>query len=210
LRAIVLALFAALATTVLLVRARGDGIAPSAAASPAPAVSEPRSGQATPSGSGPASAAPRPSEAPHYLPGFDPRTILVWVPPRLPAGLAAAAARLPGVAHAVPVVSGTAWMTGSTSPSGAVLDRPASGLAIPIDVAAADPKGYATLRPARLLGTVRDLAPGFGLLGEQADRLRRERAGGTLLFGSHRVRILEIVPDFAIGVHELFVPPATA
>src|SRR6266508_1722513 len=66
-----------------------------------------------------------------------PQVMLVWTPGRLPPGFAARVGGMPGVRHAVPVVSGTVWLARSLDGDGHVVDRPPAGMAIPLDLAAA-------------------------------------------------------------------------
>ena len=142
---------------------------------------------------------------------MDPRTLLVWVPWHLPAGLAAAAERVPGVATVVTFTGGTAWMTAVSSPGGTVVERPPTGYRIPIDVGAADPIAYASLfasPPAEIVDLERQ--PGAGLLASAEAKLRRVAAGGRMVFGPASVPIAGAVDDAMSGYHELFVTPGTA
>src|SRR5947199_313923 len=78
-----------------------------------------------------------------------PATLLAWTPGGLPDGLGRAVAKLPKVDHVVSVMSGTAWLTGSTDASGNTVDRPPAGLMVPLEAAGADPRAYAPfLAPA--------------------------------------------------------------
>jgi hypothetical protein len=142
---------------------------------------------------------------------IDPRTILVWVAPRLPEGLASAVARQPGVERTVAVTGGTAWMTSSSSSTGLQIERLPHGYAIPIEVAGADPAAYAALMPPEVGARfARLVEPGQGLASDVELRLRRASVGSTMAFGSHRIRIADTVAAPLIGVYELFVPRATA
>jgi D-alanyl-D-alanine carboxypeptidase len=167
-------------------------------ASPAPAVT----GSASPPATVPAGAPGN---------GIDPRTLLVWVPWRLPASLAGAAGRVPGVATVVQVTGGTAWMTAATSRDGTAVERPPAGYRIPIDVGAADPAEYAALYaspPAALADLAR--RPGEGLFASAETTLRRIGAGGRIAFGPVNVPVAGAVSDAISGYHELFVTPPTA
>src|SRR6266702_8140519 len=77
-----------------------------------------------------------------------PPTMLVWVSRGLPARFAARVGALPGVRRVVAVVSGTVWMTRSASASGRTVDRPPAGMAIPLELAGADPAALAPFVPA--------------------------------------------------------------
>jgi D-alanyl-D-alanine carboxypeptidase-like protein len=132
-----------------------------------------------------------------------PDTLLAWTPGRLPEGFAAAAARVQGVRHVAVVRSGTVWLTGSASATGAVVDRPPAGLAIPLELAAVDPAAYrAFLPPADrpLLGAV---ARGEVVLGEASARLRGLGEGATLRFGAVTARVAGVLPDEFVGAHEV-------
>jgi hypothetical protein len=142
---------------------------------------------------------------------MDPRTLLVWVPWRLPAGLAGAAARVPGVARVVEVTGGTAWLTATESRSGTVVAHPPAGYRIPIDVGAADPAAYAALfdAPPAALATLAH-HPGTALYATAEATVRTIQAGGRLAFGPVDVPVSGTLDDAAAGFHELFVAPSTA
>jgi hypothetical protein len=135
----------------------------------------------------------------------------VWVPGRLPFRLAAAAEKIPGVARAVAVTGGTAWLTAASSPSGAVIEQAPAGYRIPIDVGAADPAAYAALfrrQPEGLTALVQH--PSAGVFASAEVGLRTAGVGDVLTFGSARVPVAGSMSDAAAGFHELFVAPATA
>jgi hypothetical protein len=157
-----------------------------------------------------AASAPTTTIAPPTEAAIEPRTILVWVPPRLPEGLASAVAGVQGVEQAVPVIGGTAWMTASSSSAGLRIELPPHGYAIPIEVAGADPAAYAALMPPEEGARFAHMEPGQGLASDVELRLRRASVGSTLTFGSNGVRIVDTVAAPLIGAYELFVPTATA
>ena len=139
-----------------------------------------------------------------------PRTMLAWTFGSLPAGFAGRVAALPAVEHVVPVVSGTAWLTRSYSSTGSVVDHPPHGLAIPLEVAAADLNAYAPfLSPADRV-FLPELSRGEAVLGATSAKLRRLGVDGVLQFGRRRIRVGGVVPDAEIGAHELFVSKRTA
>lgn len=153
----------------------------------------------------PATAPSTPSFKPPAVRKLAPDTLLAWVPGGLPDGLGAGVAKLPRVDHVVSVLSGTAWLTRSTDPNGTIVDRPPARLAIPLEVAGADPDHYAPfLSPAdrRFLPA---LAAGGALLGTTSAELRGLGPGSTLVFGPRRVRVAGVVSDAAIGAHEVLV-----
>lgn len=155
---------------------------------------------------------PTPTSGSAELPDSEPivpDTLLAWSPGGLPPGLGAAVRKLPGVEHVVTVRSGTIWLTSSATTSGTIVDSPPGGLAIPLEVAAADLSQYrAFLSPAdrALLPAV---ARGEVVLGTTSASLRQGGPGTTLVFGTRDVRVAGIVPDAAIGAHEVFVSTGT-
>jgi hypothetical protein len=158
-------------------------------------------------------ALPSPGPAPEELPEVapvEPDTLLAWTPGGLPSGLGAAVRGLPGVKHAVTVTSGTAWLTSSATATGSTVDAPPSGLAIPLEVAAADLRDYRPfLSPAdRVL--LPSLARGEAVLGETSAGLRQAGPGSSFVFGTRTVDVAGVVPDAAIGAHEMFVSRMTA
>ncbi len=153
-------------------------------------------------------------------PGEAPRVMLVWTPDRLPAGFVARVGALPGVRHAVAVVSGTVWLTRSLDASGHVVDRPPAPMAVPLDLAGAAPQALAPLLPAADRGLLGALERGEAVLGATSARLRRLGPGGTLEIGApegppgaprrdasarRAVRVAGVVADQDIGGHELLV-----
>jgi hypothetical protein len=136
--------------------------------------------------------------------------MLVWTPRHLPPGLAARVARLPGVARMVVVVNGTAWLTGSFSAGGRPVTRPPRGMAVPVDVTSADPAEYAAVAAPAQRAAFARLGDGTALLGATSARLRRLGAGGSLRFGSRRLRVTGVVPDAAVGFAEMFVTTSEA
>lgn len=139
-----------------------------------------------------------------------PDTLLVWTPRQLPGGFADAVGRLPGVAHAVAVASGTAWVTGSTAADGVTLDRVPRGMALPIEVGGAVPGRLASFLPPADRDLLPDLARGEGILGATSALLRRAGSGADLLFGHIPVPVAGVVADADIGAQELFVSKSTA
>jgi hypothetical protein len=166
--------------------------------------------QGEPLASLPPETAGTPPPAPRTHP-LVPDTVLAWTPGGLPPGFAAKVERLPAVRHSVAVVSGILWMNRSVAADGTTVDRPADGLAVPIEVAGANLDRYAPfLSPADRVH-LPDLAGGQGLLGRTSETLRRVDAGGSLTFrGSRTIRVAGVVPDAAIGANELFVSGRTA
>lgn len=139
-----------------------------------------------------------------------PDTLLAWTPGRLPDGFASRAATVEGVRHVAVVRSGTAWLTGSTSATGAEADRPPDGLAIPLELAAADPAAYRPFLPPADRPLLGALGRGEVVLGESGARLRGLGEGATLRFGSVSARVAGVLPDEFVGAHEVFASAALA
>jgi hypothetical protein len=135
---------------------------------------------------------------------------MAWTAGGSSSSFATAAARLPEVERVTAVMSGTAWLTRSTSVQGAVLDQPPAGLAIPVEVAGADPATYLRFTPSADTRIVSAIGRGEAVLGSTEAELRRARAGDALWFGPRRVRIAGIVPDAVIGAHEVLVSRSLA
>jgi hypothetical protein len=136
-------------------------------------------------------------------------TMLAWTPGGLPAGFAAAVSRIDGVRHAVGVSSDIAWLTGSWSATGVRVDRPPKGMAIPLEVAAADPRAYAPFLSPADRSVLASLSNGQAVLGSSSARLRHLGPGATLEFGRIRLRVAAILPDAEVGANEVFVSKAT-
>lgn len=136
-------------------------------------------------------------------------TLLAWTPGGLPAGLARSVSALDGVRHVVSVSSDEVWLTGSWSASGAPVDRPPAGLAIPLEMAAADLGAYAPFMTPADRTILPALERGEAVLGASSARLRGLGPGATLGFGSVRLRVAGILPDAEVGANEVFVSAAT-
>jgi D-alanyl-D-alanine carboxypeptidase len=145
-------------------------------------------------------------------------TMLAWTPNGLPAEFARGVSRLPGVAHAVPVVSGIAWLTQTTR--NLVPERPPRGFAYPVEVAGARLADYAPFLDPGNRPLFAELRKGAGLLGQMSARIRQVEPGdtATLWFRSHghgirrsmQVPVAGIVPDASVGANEVFVSRRTA
>jgi hypothetical protein len=144
-------------------------------------------------------------------------TILAWTVGGLPPGFADAVRRLPGVAHVVVVSSGTAQLSRTLAPGGAVVSKPPTGMFIPVEVASADPAALAPFWPASLRPDLTALAHGQALLGMTSAAIRRLGLGGRLVFAPPNgrapappLRVGGVVPDAAVGAAEVFVGPRVA
>jgi hypothetical protein len=139
-----------------------------------------------------------------------PGTFLAWTPGGLPYGFRGELRRVRRVRHTVVVESDIAWLTRSFSSSGAVVDDPPPGFAIPLEVAAVDPGAYEPFLPPADRSVVGQLADGYGVLGESSARLRKLGPGGVLRFGDVDIRISAVLPDELIGANELLVARSRA
>jgi hypothetical protein len=150
------------------------------------------------------------SPSPTRLIPVIPDTMLAWTPGGIPPGLGRSVRRIPGIDHVVTVTSGTAWLIGSFDASGALVDHPPPGLAIPLEMAGADLSSYSPFLSPADRAVLPPLARGQAVLGATSARLRRLGPGATLSFGSRKLRVAAVLPDAAIGAHEVFVSRATA
>ncbi len=139
-----------------------------------------------------------------------PETFLAWTPGGLPDGFRAGLRSLPIVRRFVVVESDVAWLSRSFSSAGEVVDDPPRGLAIPLEVAAVDPRAYAPFLPPADRGVIGDLADGLGVLGQSSAELRRLGPGAVLRFGHVEVRIAVVLPDELVGANELVVSRSLA
>lgn len=150
-------------------------------------------------------AAPTPSPA---LEKVKITTLLAWTPSELPPGIALTAKNLPGVEAVVEVKSGMAWLH-SWSPSGKAFSGSTSGFAIPIEVAAVDPRDYFAFIPPADRAAFAQLSDGNSLIGRTGADFREIEEEGTLQFGEQRIVVEGVVEDELIGAHELVVSSAT-
>jgi hypothetical protein len=158
-------------------------------------------------------------ERPHPVPvtrPVIPDTMLAWTPNGLPQGFARRVSRLRSVAHAVPVVSGIAWLTQITR--NLVPERPPRGFAYPVEVAGARLGGYAAFLAPGERPLLADLRRGSGLLGQMSARVRGVEPGETAALwfrprgtgGGVQVPVAGIVSDASVGANEVFVSLRTA
>jgi hypothetical protein len=134
-----------------------------------------------------------------------PDTFLAWSPGGMPAGFAHTIARMPAIDRAVVVASDNTWLTKSYSAEGEVVDDPPPTFAIPLEVAAVDPRAYTPFLPPADRAVTVALAQGKGVLGESSARLRGLGPGAVLRFGTERVEVAAILADELLGAHELLV-----
>jgi D-alanyl-D-alanine carboxypeptidase len=114
--------------------------------------------------------------------------------------------RLPAVESATVASRGVALLRSSAGAGGRVVERVRAGYAIPLDIIAVDPRGYAaTLAPAEREPFL-SLRHGQAVISETSARLRGIGAGGTLrLVDGSRLRVTAVVADDAIRSSEAAV-----
>jgi len=124
-----------------------------------------------------------------------PSTAIVW-------GLehpARAARRLrghPAVAAATPVGRGVVLLRSGVGADGRVVQRVRAGYAVPLDVLAVDPEGYAATLAEPQRAPFAKLRPGTAILSTTSASLRELGAGGLLrLDGGRRLRVIGVVDD---------------
>ena len=147
---------------------------------------------------------PTPAPAPFTV-AQGPDAFLVWVSGGLPPGFAKAASSIPELDRLVVFASDNTWLDGSISAEGEVVDDPPRGFAIPLEVAAVDPRDYAPFLPPADRGVAVELADGRGILGESSAKLRGLGEGAILRFGDVRIEVAAILSDELVGAHELLV-----
>jgi hypothetical protein len=149
--------------------------------------------------------APSTPEGPIPTTPQDPETFLVWTPGGLPEGFRERIERLEGIERSVVVASDVVWLDRSWSQTGEVVDDPRPGFAIPLEVAAADPRDLGRFLPPADRSVALALERGQGVLGESSARLRGLGPGAVLALGEREVEIAAILSDELVGGHELLV-----
>jgi hypothetical protein len=134
-----------------------------------------------------------------------PQAFLVWTSGGMPDGFRQDVKRLDGVRRSVVVASDNTWLDLSWSAQGEVIDDPRPGFAIPLEVAAVDPEGFAPFLPPAERSLSLALADGQGILGESSARLRGLGPGAVMRFGEVRIEVAAILPDELVGASELLV-----
>jgi hypothetical protein len=135
-------------------------------------------------------------------------TLLAWSPGGLPPGYATAVRGLDEVRSTVTVRSGVAWLSEWRDREGETRTL-RKGLSIPIEVAAADIRGYLAFVPPVERAEFAALSSGNAIMGRTGAALRGLGPGGSLRFGSISLRIRALVDDELIGAHEVFVSSQT-
>jgi hypothetical protein len=105
-------------------------------------------------------------------------------------------ARLRGVRRTALVGRGTALVREVRARDGRLVQRVRDGFALPLDVAAVEPRAWAAALPAAERAPVARLQRGEALLSATGARLRGVGAGATLvLAGDGRLKVRGVVPD---------------
>jgi D-alanyl-D-alanine carboxypeptidase len=137
------------------------------------------------------------------------RFLVAWSPENLTVGAEKALDKLTGV-RATTVRAGLDWMTASRSADGRTLDRPASGWAIPLEMAVVKPHEYAHFVDPADAGAVRSLTRHHVLLSKTEASLRGGGRGLRLSVG-RELRVSGVVSDRAAqGYEGLIAAPAPA
>jgi len=148
---------------------------------------------------------PRPAASPTVaFAGGRADTFLVWMPGGLPATFSTVAAQH-GVRRLVVVSSDVTWLTRSFDRAGSVVDDPPRTFAIPLEVAAVDPRAFAPFLPPGDRRLAEALADGEAILGETSARLRHLGVGATLRFGDVDLQVAGVLPDELVGANEVLV-----
>ncbi len=137
-----------------------------------------------------------------------PEAFLVWTSGGLPVHFRHDVRGLDAIDRAVVVASDNAWLDGSWSEQGEVVDDPRRGFAIPLEVASVVPREFAPFLPPADRSVTVALAQGKGILGESSAKLRGLGPGAVLRFGGVRVEIAAVLADELVGAHELMVSRA--
>jgi D-alanyl-D-alanine carboxypeptidase len=134
------------------------------------------------------SVTPLPQDAP-------PSTAIVWGLER-PARAARRLRTHPAVAAATPVGRGAVLLHTGVDADGRVVQRVRAGYAVPLDVLAVDPDGYAATLAEPQREPFAKLRPGTAILSTTSAGLRKLGVGGVLrLAGGRRLRVVDVVDD---------------
>jgi len=113
--------------------------------------------------------------------------------------------RLPAVESATVASRGVALLRASTA-HGRVVERVRPGYAVPLDIIAVDPRGYAATLSVEEREPFLGLRRGQAVISETSARLRGIGAGGSLrLVDGRRLRVTAVVPDESIRSSEAAV-----
>lgn len=128
-------------------------------------------------------------------PVAEPQTAIVWGLDH-PRRAARRLRKHPAVAAATPVGRGAVLLRAGVAAGGRVVQRVKPGYAVPLDVLAVEPAGYAATLQEAQREPFRALRPGRAILSSTSARLRRLGTGGVLrLDGGRRLRVVGVVED---------------
>ena len=150
----------------------------------------------------------RPPAAPHLAERPNrvaPRTsiLLAWAPGGLPAGAEAVVERTPGVRSATTVTTDLDWAERVRGEDGTVLDAPAAGYRIPLDVALVEPSEYARFVPPSERPAILGLKPGEAVIARTEAALRGGGPGLSIDVGSRVWAVEAEVSDSAANGYEV-------
>jgi hypothetical protein len=155
---------------------------------------------------------PEPTAPARAQPLRRPRGILLaWATDGgIPASAERAVERLRGTGRATIVHAGLDWIRSSRLPDGSIVDSPRGGMLIPFEMAAVDPKEYATFVPPSDRDAVLSLDRGEILLAETSAELRNGRPGLELDLVGRTVRVAGVVSDVATNGYEAIMATPSA
>lgn len=164
---------------------------------------------AAPPRSAPARSAPEASPAPRRN---APKLLLAWASGGLPSGTERMLRGLPAVRRVTTVTTGVDWLTATSSADGGLIQAAPKGLAIPLEVAAVDPREYAAFVPPAERIEIAALAPGQALLAETSAELRSTSGdAATLSLTDRDLEVTGTISDVAANGYEALVAgPAPA
>ncbi len=141
-----------------------------------------------------------------------PRLLLAWASGGLPSDTENMLQGLPEVRRVTTVVTGVDWLAETRSVDGARTQSAPKGLAVPLDVAAVDPRGYSAFVPPAERAIVAALGAGEAVLSETSAELRSTRGEeATLALTDREVTVVGTISDVAANGYEaLIAGPAPA
>lgn len=139
-----------------------------------------------------------------------PRLLLAWASGGLPFETERMLRGSPAVRRVTTVVTEVDWLTATRSADGAPVQTAPKGLAIPLEVAAIDPREYAAFVPPAERTSVASMRPGEAVLAETSARLRSTRdEEATLVLTDRDVAVTGTISDVAANGYEVLIagPP---
>ncbi|MEX0863520.1 MAG: M15 family metallopeptidase [Acidimicrobiia bacterium] len=131
------------------------------------------------------------------------QVLVVWTPGGLPEAFADRLAALPGVTAVTTVRSDLVHLAESQGADGEIVDKPADGMVIPLEMMAFDPATYPAFLPRQDSNAFANLAVGQVILGSTSAQLRRLGPGAVLTFeDGSSLTVAAVVDDVLIGAAE--------